>query len=926
MVGTEPLGRADELGGLRGFLESGTDRARALLLEGEPGIGKTILWKAALELAARRGYRILTATPAEADAGLPFGVLGDLLDPLPEQAIALLSEPLRKALDVALFRAPTTQSPTDQLAVNTAFLRLLRQLTSEGDVLIAIDDVQWVDAPSMRVIAFAIHRLQQERVKFMGTARLPAVGDRVHALKKAIADEDFRRLGVGELPLNVIDDLLLHKLDRPLRKSDLDKVYSTSRGNPYFAIEIGRFIVERQEDLMVGEPLPMPASLMEALQGRVAGLPAGTRHLLVAVAATSRPDENLLRRLDPAAARVLEPALRASVLERVDGRLRFSHPLLGSVVYAMADAETRSGLHSQLAALVTDPEERARHLALASAGPDAAVADALEQAARSADARGAPDAATALAQQACDLTPAGMNDAITRRRIITAEYRMRAGDTPGARAMLKDVVDATPAGHRPPLEALRLLGSLVLGGDDLAEAERYLLEALAFVEADVLTAAAVERDLITILLQRGKTREALDHSARLTELAKTSGDDSLIAFARRSQGMTESNFGPVSPETRAMAANLAEGQIPAALDDQSGGLHPMMLWGALLKWSDDFPHARTLFKRALAETEGRDESLRAPVLFHLAELECWSGDWLLTAVYLRECEKSVLHTGQRSYACLPLNAQAMLHCCRGELEAGRVAGEEALATASTVGNDPYVCRALATLGQLALAGGDAVAANRWFDRLRTHPRHVGRIRTEGDEVEALVATGRMADAESVLTRFEGYDDPWERAIGARCSALIAAARGDSETSLAEFNVALVEHARLEMPLERARTLLAYAAVLRRTKQKRSAREALEESLAIFRSLGANAWLRRAEAELTRIAPPRTAAGELTPTEARIADLVAAGRTNKEVGAELFLSVKTIESNLSRVYEKLGVRSRSELVARLAASHETIAKR
>src|ERR1700675_1621583 len=101
MVGVEPLGRADELGGLRGFLEAGNDRGRALLLEGEPGIGKTILWKGALELAAQRGYRILTATPAEADAGLPFGVLGDLLDPPPEQAIALLPEPLRTALDIA---------------------------------------------------------------------------------------------------------------------------------------------------------------------------------------------------------------------------------------------------------------------------------------------------------------------------------------------------------------------------------------------------------------------------------------------------------------------------------------------------------------------------------------------------------------------------------------------------------------------------------------------------------------------------------------------------------------------------------------------------------------------------------------------------------------------------------------------------------
>jgi DNA-binding CsgD family transcriptional regulator len=926
MVGAEPLGRADELGDLRGFLESGTDRARALLLEGEPGIGKTILWKAGLELAAQHGYGILAATPTEADAGLPFGVLGDLLDPPPEQAIKLLSEPLRTALEIALFRAPTTQSPTDQLAVNTAFLRLLRQLTSEGDVLIAIDDVQWVDAPSMRVLAFAIHRLQHERVKFMGTARLHVAGDRVETLRKAIADEYFRRLGVRELPLNVIDDLLLDKLDRALRRSELDRVYSASRGNPYFAIEIGRLIVERREDLMAGVPVPMPASLMEALKDRVAGLPTGTRHLLVAVAATSRPDDNLLLKLDPRSARVLEPALRAGVLERVSGRLRFSHPLLASVVYAMADAQTRSGLHSQLAALVNDPEERARHLALASAGPDAAVADALEQAARSANARGAPDAASALALQACDLTPNGMNDAATRRRIITAEYRMRAGDTTGARAMLREVVDATPAGHRPPLEALRLLGSLVLGGDDLAEAEQYLREALVLVEADVPTAAIVERDLITILLQRGKTREALEHSTRLIELAKTSGNESLIAFARRTRVMTEVNFGPASPESRAMATALAEGQIPATLDDQSGGLHPMMLWGAVLKWSDDFPHARALFKRALAETEGRDESLRAPVLFHLAELECWSGDWLLAAVYLRECERSVIHAGQRAYACLPLNAQAMLHYCRGELDAGRVAAEEALAAASTVGNDPYVCRALATLGQLALAEGDGVAANRWFDRLRTHPSHVGRIRTEGDEVEALVVIGRVADAESVLARFEGYDDPWERAIGARGRALIAATRGDSEKSLAEFDVALVEHAGLEMPLEHARTLLAYAAVLRRTKQKRSAREALEKSVAIFRALGAKAWLRRAEAELTRTAPPRTAAGELTPTETRIADLIAAGRTNKELAAELFLSVKTIESNLSRVYEKLGVRSRSELVARLAASRQAFAKR
>jgi DNA-binding CsgD family transcriptional regulator len=496
---------------------------------------------------------------------------------------------------------------------------------------------------------------------------------------------------------------------------------------------------------------------------------------------------------------------------------------------------------------------------------------------------------------------------------------MRAGDVPGAQALLEAVLRSSPTGKKPA-EALRLMGSLTLGGEDLTEAERFLREALSQTDDD-LAEAIIERDLIRIFLQRGKHQEAFDHSSRLTEIAARHNDPSLVALAQRFQAFTERLLRPLSPEARAFAIALAENRISVPIDDSAGGLHPLMEWAVLLKFSDDFVRARILFKQVLTLTEGRDESLRAPVLFHLAEMECWAGDWLLAAVYVHECEKSIIHTGHRTYARLPLNAKALLHFCRGELEAARAAAQDALAISTTVGDEPYRRRALATLGAVELSAGDVAAANLYFDTLRAggnQPGYRGTIRSEGDEVEALIAVGRIGDAQAVSARLAAFDDPWQRAIGARSRALLAAAHGDLGTSIREFDLALAAHEELEMPLERARTLLGYGAVLRRTKRKRVAREKLEDALGIFTSLGAAAWLKRVQSELSRIAPASASVGALTPTETRVADLVANGRTNKEVAAELFLSVKTVEANLSHVYDKLHVRSRSELAARVAS--------
>jgi DNA-binding CsgD family transcriptional regulator len=914
----ELIGRDEEQAALAEFLEAAQAGPRLLQLEGEAGIGKTSLWKAALSSASTADYRVLSAAPTEAESALPYAVLGDLLDPIPEEALASISMPLRAALEVALFRAPARQAPTDHLAVSGAFLRVLRYLATDQPVLVALDDIQWTDGPSMRVVAFAMHRLETERVKALTTLRIPSAGDAVGPLRKAVGDALIRRLEVRSLPLNVIDDLLLRRLARPLRRPELDHVYSASGGNPFFALEIGRSVVEHSMTLKAGQPLPLPASLADAIKDRVATLSPATLDVLVAMASLSRPDEALLQALDYRAVAALDEASNRHMVERSAGRLRFTHPLLGSVIYSLADPVSRRGWHSKLAQYVGDPEEKARHLALAATSADARVADALEEAARSANARGAPDAASALAEQASELTPPGLAEAIERRRIMTAEFRMRAGDVPGARDLLRAVLDSPPTGKRPS-QALRLMGSLTLGGEDLVEAELFLTEALSQSGDDLNARGIVERDLIVVLLQRGKFPEASEHSARLSEIATLCEDPAILAAARRFKLVMQRHTGRVSPDDLATAVELAEDEISLPMDDTAGGLHPLMHWATVLKWSDDFPHARTLLKRALALTEGRDESIRAPVLLHLAEIECWAGDWLLAAVYVDECEKSVIHSGHRSYERLSLSAKAMLACCRGDFGAARRDAQETLAISTAIGDEPYLRRALNVLGATELAAGDPLAANAYFDRLRVRGNHQGfrgSIRSESDEVDALVAVNRFEDVEAVYARLAAFDDPWQRAIGARCRAILAAVRGELAASIAEFEHALSAHEQLPMPLERARTLLAYGTTLRRAKQKRAARSRLEEALAIFKSLGAPAWISRAESELSRIAPAAAGVSELTPTETKVAGLVATGRTNKEVATELFVSVKTVEANLSRIYDKLNVRSRSELAARL----------
>ena len=921
----ELVGRQAELAAIARVIDSGSRSLSGVLLEGDAGIGKTSLWKAGLAIAMSRGYRVLSAAPSESEVRLPYAVLADLLDTVSREALMSLPVPLRKALEVALLRAPADDGPTEQLAVSSAFLRLLRYLAADRLLLLAIDDLQWVDRPSNRVLTFALRRLDGERIVVLAAARIPWPAELPQYLRQAIGDGRIERVPVDPLSFEAIDDLLLSRLPTALQRPELDQVYAVSGGNPFFALEIGRFLMARPKRAP-GEPLPVPGSLADAVRMRITKLPARTRDLLVAVAALSHPTEALLRAVDAGAASALEPAIQAQVLERSGRQLRFTHPLLAAAVYGLAEVPTRRKWHARLAQSISEPEELAHHLALAATGPDADVAAALDRAALSANARGAPDAAVEFAEQACQVTPPAQLREIQQRTIAAAEYRLRAGDAPGARSLLEGLLRAAAARDQPAA-ALRLLGNIAFSEAGLAEAERLLNAALANVGNDEKMHALIERDLIRVLNQRNEVQEAERHLVRLSGLAVRLNDSELIATAVRMRANIDRQSGrPIQPEARELAIALAEGRASLASDSSPGVLHPLSDWGVLLKWSDDFGRARTLFKQVLALGEERDESLKAPALFHLSELESWSGDWLLAAVYAEECRKAVIHSGQRAYARLWLVANAWLELYQGHPDSARTAAREALAISTQVGDGPYQGRALAILGSVEYAAGDPVEANRFFEELRrlfAGPRrtNVGIIRSDGDEVETLLALGRLQEAGAIAARVSqqgqelGY--PWPLAIGARCRALVAAAAGDIASALIAFEEARVEHARLPMPLELGRTLLAQGTVLRRAKQKRAARETLEEALAIFNGLGAAVWAARTEGELTRVSSGQPAQHLLTPTEARVAALVGHGRTNREVAQELFMSVKTVEANLSRIYAKLSVRSRSELAARMA---------
>ncbi len=919
------IGREAELAILDRFLDSIPAGPSALLLFGEPGIGKTTVWREGVASAAQRGYRTLSCGPVEAETRLSYAALGDLLEPVLEETLPALPEPQRQALEVALLRAPSSGARANQRAVFLAVLGCLRSVASSTPVVVAIDDIQWMDLPSVRVLQFVVRRLKEEAVGLMAAVRGTDPDDDPLGVTASLPQENMHRVHVGPLSVEAIERVLRVRVGDEFEPTTLLRFHETSGGNPFFAQEIGRALLRRGGELAAGEQPPIPERLQELVEDRLEGLPAQTLEALEAVSALSAPTlDAIAAATDPSEVdRRLDPAIENGVVEVIGDRLRFAHPLLASAVYQVIPGARRRELHARLATIVRDPEERARHLALSVEGPDLAVAAALEEAAQLASSRGAPQSAAELWEMARQATPRDRGEDLVRRTHQAGVAHYECGDNSLARSVLEQAVDLSAAG---PARA-RVLLDLGMG---LGEVEGWRGAWAVFEAArgeagdDRALRARIEQNLGYAWLFMGDLAASERHARAAMQLAEELQEPRVMAEAIGHYPFVEFLLGRGVDQELLDRGIALEGHLEGEF--KSHVIRASFVIAQLFKFTDRLDEARQTFTELLGDAAAHGVEIPIPEMrYHLAELECRAGNWDAAMEHARESREAFQRLRMGAWMLSEGQfAVALVEAHLGQADSARLEALEGLRLAEAAGETLLLIQNLSVLGFLELSLGQPAEADAFLSRALDLEEAMGVrepacFRLVPDEVEALVALGRLDEAEALLDPFEetgrDLDRAWTIATGARCRALVLAARGDLAGASAAADEAVREHDRLPLPFELGRTLLVRGAVERRAKRKREARDTLTKALEVFDGLGAALWVDRTREELARIGGRAPSSLELTPTEDRVATLVAAGGTNREVADALFISIHTVEANLKRIYRKLGIHSRTELAAK-----------
>jgi len=918
------FGRETELAFVSKLLDAIPSGPVALILGGEAGIGKSTLWLEALSQAKARSYRVLSCRPNESEAKLSYAALGDLLEGVVDESLEGLPPPQRSALEVALLRTDATGTPPDQRAISTAFHAALLALASASPSVVAIDDAPWLDAPSARVLEFALRRLNDAPIGLVMTVRSQEHDPLPLGLGRALPDDRIQRVMVGPMTLQATRNMLSSELSAGFPRPLLLRIHEASAGNPFLALELGRALLRRGIEQEPEGNLPVPSNLADLVTDRLSDLSDPVRQVLLVISAASQPTVSLVAGTigGPTAEDDIEDAFKAGVIEGSGGRIRSAHPLLATVVYSESSAEARRDIHRRLAAVVVDQEERARHLALAAEGPDEGVASELEEAARKAAGRGAPDAAAQLSELARGLTPSEHAEARIHRTVHAGQYAFEAADIGRAAILLEEAVAAAPTGWLRA-EALLFLARIHYHSHDALSARSLAERALPEAAQDPALKTQIQLELAAAAEALGDGDGARVHARAAVDLAEGRGDETTLA-----EGLALVAFYDflAGKGTQRSVMNRAVG-----LEGMGGDLRPLrsptFREACVFLWTDELDAARsTLSDIEKRCRDGGDEASLAVILFMLALLECWAGDWSEAGLYADESCTITVWTGQQPYRALALSAKALVEGHRGQEQAARTAAEEGLELARQSGLKQAGQFNLSALGFLELSLGNPEATDRLLRPLAEGVLEAGigepgMLRFLPDEIEALIALGEAEKARSLLQPFlarsETLGRSWALAAAERGRGLLAASLGEFPEALAAFDRALEHHASLEEPFELGRTLLAQGQAFRRTKKWRLARDSLGRSLAMFERLGADLWADTARAEIARVGGRAPGPVGLTPTEQKVADLVASGLTNREAARALFLSVSTVEANLRRIYQKLGVRSRTELSRKLS---------
>jgi DNA-binding CsgD family transcriptional regulator len=939
------LGRTQERERLGAAIRRIVDGPRAMTIAGEPGIGKTALWNVALDDAQGPGgppsLSVLRARAVQAERSLSNVILTDLFAPVAPHALPDLPGPQAVALAAALLLDDddADSGASDPRAVGTAILGVVHRITQRGPLLLAIDDVQWVDAASAAALDFALRRAV--------AASLPVgllVTERTPRERTVIDDadlaghfgDDAERLDLGPISLGVLHRIIRDRTGTALTRPQLLRLDEASGGNPLLAIEIGRELARVERWPLPGEPLPVPADIRQLVAARLERLsPAAVDALFVAAASVAptlatiatvleRPTADVIAELDRAEA--------AGLLTRDgDDPIRFAHPTFEAAALAAPAPERRQALRRRLAQLATSDEDRGRHTALIAAGPDAQAAATLDAAAAAARRRGAPGVAAAWADIAADLTPPDDVERRGRRAFRAARWWVDAGEVARGRKALERLVTIAPAGD---LRAeVRAALAQVVGWEDGPEAMLVVAQAALAEARDPEVRARILLRMATGADHQAATArsELADAAvAALRGMTEREPDADLLACALLQSAAFRFDAGLADDQASvdAAIALLADAPRPTADSDESAESHRAhaLAW----EWSDDHDRIDAALEGALRDLErARSRGLDRPLPIVETEVSLLlvrAGRWDDAAAHAQAALDAADLAGNPEGRRAALGGLAGVALVRGDLEAAAALVREAEPPGTP--SDWLTIRHRAIEGGCALMRGDAGRAVAILGPLLDEQVALGRgetlqYRFAGDLAEAALAAGDLARArdtvavlaESVVRR----PRPWVRVVAARSEALLAAADGDLDRADLAIRTALEYGAELAMPLELARTELAAGRIARRRKQRRLAAQHLERAVAGFTALGAAAWQAVAEAEVARLGRRQVSSDDLTETELQVARLAAAGLTNRAVGEAAFLTAKSVEGVLARVYSKLGIRSRAELGAWLAAT-------
>ncbi|WP_433064912.1 helix-turn-helix transcriptional regulator [Dactylosporangium sp. CS-033363] len=887
------LGRDAELAVLRSVLDEVDRHGAAIALHGEVGIGKTTLVEEVRRTAAAAGFRVLTCSGVQSEtrvglAGLHqlLHVVVDRVDALPEQQRAAL----RSAFGIGADATP------DRLLLSVAVLGLLEEVAQDRPLLLVLEDVQWMDEPTVHMIGFVARRLAETRIVLLATCR---TGER-----DPLEPFGMRQIALSRLPEDVAGELV-DGLNPALSREARTRVLAEAEGNPLALVELTRGIEHRglTDATVLPDRLPLGARLEHLFAGQVGALPPAAGELLLLAAANT---ESSLAELALAGARLglgleqLGPAEDAGLVRSVDRRLEFRHPLIRSAVYGAAPVARRVAAHRALAeALADDPVRAAWHRAAATVGRDETVAADLETAAGRDRARGGVGPAVRSLERAADLSPdpaqrarrlslaaaaarqAGLTSAVDR--LVDAAARLV--DDPAVHAELALTRDTMALHANLPLRGV--LEAVAIGraaaGIDLDAGATLLIMTSIRCETEGVPAATrahVERAVLALGLPVTDLRMVM----ALTALDPAAYADRVLPVLRA----TTAHLGALPPPAAMGLSNVAElvhewefaelGWASAADASQRAGAvadHAMSLCRLALTRLVSGRLAEALADADQAGRLARDLDLPT-VAGHTAAIgarvHAWRGEFARAASLLEQC---------RSLVAVPLaEITAARHWAAGLTALGEGRHRDGLRELEALAVHPETA---------LLAVGDLVeAACRAKDTTRVAPLL--------DEAEA---------------RARAFDSPLVWMLVHRAHGLVA------EQPEQHFKRALADPGTAAHPLEVARTRLVLGEWLRRQRRIGEAREELAAAARAFDVAGARPWAERARTELraTGLAVPRRAESplaQLTSQELQIARLAAKGFTNKEIADQLFLSHRTVSSHLYRIFPKLGINSRAEL--------------